>query len=377
MSPVAGRVISRRALLIAPAVALACGRPRATAFPGYVFVANAGGHSLTVVDLTAFAVKRHIPLESPPTAVIADSRRAMVYVLTPENGTVIEIDGASLAVRRKLRLGASAISMLLAPDAGSMWVLLKEPRLLTQVTLDDFRVTARIRLPAEPEDFDLNRAAPLAAVSFPGAHSIGVTPLDRGSLERLIDLGGDSRLVRFRSDGRQLITADRAGRRVSILDTASSKLIVHLPLPLEPTNFCFKSDGGQLFVTGKGMDAVVVIHPYQTEISETVLAGKAPGAMAVSTAPEYLFIANPESDDVTVLEIESRRLVAVVAVGSEPGFIAITPDSQYALVLNQRSGDMAVIRVAAVSQRQRSKIAPLFTMIPVGAKPVSAAVQVS
>jgi YVTN family beta-propeller protein len=358
-------------------MALACGRRKARAFPGYVFVANAGSRSLAIVDLTAFAVKGYIPLESPPSSVIADPRRAMVYVLTPENGTLLEIDGVSLAVRRKLRLGASAINMLLAPDAASLWVLLKEPRLLSQVTLDSFQQSARIRLPAVPEDFDLSRTAPMAAISFPETRSIGLTPLSSTGVDRLIALGGDPRLVRFRSDGRQVITGDRAGRRVSLLDTASGKLIVHLPLPLEPTNFCFKPDGGQLFVTGQGMDAVVVIHPYQSEIGETVLAGKAPGAMAVSGTPEYLFVANPESDDVTVLEIETRRLLAVVAVGSQPGFIAITPDSQYVLVLNQRSGDMAVIRVAAVSQRQRSKIGPLFTMIPVGTKPVSAAVQAS
>jgi hypothetical protein len=38
---------------------------------------------------------------------------------------------------------------------------------------------------------------------------------------------------------------------------------------------------------------------------------------------------------------------------------------------------MAVIRIAAVSNKNRSKTAPipLFTMIPVGAKPVSAAIR--
>ena len=76
----------------------------------------------------------------------------------------------------------------------------------------------------------------------------------------------------------------------------------------------------------------------------------------------------------------TRRVLAVLTVGEEPGFIAITPDSQYALVLNHRSGDLAVIRIAAISQRRneaerRSRTAPLFTLIPVGSGPVSAAVR--
>lgn len=60
-------------------------------------------------------------------------------------------------------------------------------------------------------------------------------------------------------------------------------------------------------------------------------------------------------------------------MGGEPGFIAITPDEQYALVLNRRSGDMAVIRIAAI-RATRTKSAWLFTMIPVGSRPVSAVV---
>jgi len=152
---------------------------------------------------------------------------------------------------------------------------------------------------------------------------------------------------------------------------------VNLPLPVQPANFCFNSDGGQLFVTGAGMDAVAIVFPYSTEVGETVLAGRTPDAMAVVKTPEeaeYLFIANAESGDVTVINVDTRKVLAGLAVGKEPRYIAITPDNQYALVLNRRSGDVAVIRIAALTARQRKFPAPLFTMIPVGSKPVSAAV---
>ena len=86
---------------------------------------------------------------------------------------------------------------------------------------------------------------------------------------------------------------------------------------------------------------------------------------------------NPETNTVTVLDITSYKLAAVVEVGQEPREILITPDRQYALVLNQKSGDLAVIRIAAFTARDRTrryKSAPLFTLIPVGQKPVSATV---
>jgi DNA-binding beta-propeller fold protein YncE len=87
-----------------------------------------------------------------------------------------------------------------------------------------------------------------------------------------------------------------------------------------------------------------------------------------------LFVANPQAGDVSILNINRRKVVAVATVGSEPSHIEITPNEQYALVLNRRSGDMAVIRTEAIVPNRRKSVA-LFTMIPVGSKPVSAAVK--
>jgi len=97
--------------------------------------------------------------------------------------------------------------------------------------------------------------------------------------------------------------------------------------------------------------------------------------MAITdTSPSYLLVANPESSRITVFDVDMRKLVAVVQVGRRPGSILITPDNQYILVLNEQSGDLAVIRIFSLAARYRYKPAPLFTMIPVGEKPVGAAV---
>jgi YVTN family beta-propeller protein len=166
---------------------------------------------------------------------------------------------------------------------------------------------------------------------------------------------------------------------LSIFHVPSRRLMANLPLAVRPDQLCFKSDGGQIFVTGDGMDAVVVVYPYYTpQIGETVLAGHSPGAMAASTSPGYLFVANPKSADVSILDIETSKVLMVTPVGAEPSYIAITPDDKYALILNQTSGDMAVIRIpsvtSAATEERRWKKGPLFTLIPVGSKPVSAAV---
>jgi len=371
-------MLSRRAFLTLPvcsaAVSLAssgCGRRRGGGgFRGYAFVANAEGNALAVVDLEALAVARHIPLAGSPSAVVASAKRPFVYALTPANGTVHEVAVDHLSFTRRRNVAASALEMQLSPDGNALYVLAREPRALLRVGLDEWKVEWRIPLPEEPVEFAVASDNKTGAISF----ASGVRLVDLAARKLGEPAGtGDFGAVKFLADARTLIAADRGQRRLSFYDVAAGRLITHLPLAVRPDNLCFNADGGQLFVTGDGMDAVVVVYPYHTpEIAETVLAGHAPGPMAASQA--YLFVANPQSGGVSILEINSRKVIAVASAGADPGFITVTPDDQYALVLNRSSGDVAVLRVGAIS-KNRDRRAPLLTVIPVGSRPVSAVVR--
>ena len=367
-------VISRRAVVSSCLALLAgCRRKRGSGFPGYAFVANQEGQAIAAVDLTSFVLARYIPLQASPTAVIADAARKSVYALTPETGTVHEIDPGRLVVRRHLRAARRAVSMRLSPDGGDLWVLASDPRQLSRVSLDSFRSTGQIPLPGDPVDFDIRPDGGLAAVSGGAEGIVSVLDLRTGKARKPVHAAEVAGSVRFRPDGKQLLVADPARRVLAFLEAPSGRIITNLALAIKPEHFCYKADGGELFVSGEGLDAVVIVNPYYTEVTETVLAGRAPAAMAISGSPEYLFVTNPPTGDVTILDVDTRHMVAVVSVGQEPNFVIMTPDDQYALILNRRSGNMAVIRLAAVI-RSRTRGAPLFTTIPVGSAPVSAAV---
>ena len=372
---VARSPISRRTLLLSPALALAaCRKPKATRFSGYCFVANQDGRSVAVVDLSSFRVRKQIHLDAAPTVVLRHPHNPTVFVLAPQGGTVYEIDAVSLEVRRTARAGSQAVDMQVSPRGDALWVLYRDPAALVEMPLGALRPARRIRLSAPPDGFDLSRENQ-AAIASRQDRRIVIASLTRAAIERTIAAGAEPSIVRFQSDGKQLIAGSRPERSVVILDVSTGKTVVRLPLPLEPRHFCFTPDGGQLFISGDGMDAVVIVYPYQTEVEETILAGHAPGVMAITdTSPSYLLVANPESSGVMVFDVDTRMKVALIQVGRQPGSILVTPDNQYALVLNEESGDLAVIRIFSLAARYRYKPAPLFTMIPVGEKPVSAAV---
>ncbi|MGA2181437.1 MAG: twin-arginine translocation signal domain-containing protein [Bryobacteraceae bacterium] len=374
-----GSVLSRRTFLKgSAALGLAALLPscrRHRAFSGYAFVANQEGRAIAAVDLGLFAVTRYIRLDGAPTAIVADPSRQTVYALTPDNGLVHEIRADRLALGRTLSIARSAVSMRLSADGQSIYVLCRDPQRLVAVSLKDFRVEWSVGLAGDPFDFDVAPTGSHAAVSYGKTGAIQLVDLAArraAPAETIASETGTLRFLGTREKLENLLVADVSGQMLQALQVPSGRLITKLPLAVRPEHFCFNDDGGQLFITGAGMDAVVIVYPYYTpQIGETVLAGRSPGAMAAS--PTMLFVANSQSGDISIFNIDSRRMVGVAPAGTNPSFITITPDNEYALVLNQDSGDMAVLWIPALTRRH-GRISPLFNMIPVGSKPVAAAV---
>lgn len=364
-------MISRRAFSAAlPAFAAACRRGAKGGFPGRLYVASAGEAVLGVVDLARFAYERSLPLPAPASTVMAHG--GLVYTLCPQARALMVFEGAEPRPRSLLRLpGAPQTAVL---KHGRLWCLMADPPRLLPVDLQPLRMRAPIVLPGTPVSFDVADPQPRACIALARGEVV-FAHLETGLVlpPRLIeDRPG---LVRFRSDGRVAIVAGLDRRQLILLEAQTRDVMVQLPLAVMPERFCFSADGGQLFITGEGSDAVVIAYPYRSEIAQTSLSGRKPGEMAASASPPLLFVSNPQAGSVTTFSIAEQRVVSVTGVGAEPGPIYITPDQEFALVLNRASGDMAVIRIPAIPvDTRRRKTAPLLTMIPVGPQPRAAVI---
>ncbi len=346
-------------------------------------IATAGENSLAAVDLLSFELWKTIELGASPTAVISATEGNRNYVLTPATGSVHLLDG-ELRGRATRRLADHVSQIRLTPDGKGLLAIANSDRgQLVEVDAQKLAVSRRFAIEAEPTALDVSTNG-YAAVATGKAGTVELVHLPSGRRLRT-QMTGDVGAVRFRSDGQMLLVANRQDRTLTALTVPALQVIAELPLAMVPENLCFDSYGGQLFVTGAEMDGVAIVFPYQTlEVDQTVLAGRTPGVMACSDAPPYLFVASRDASDVSVLSVETRMTVGVVGVGQKPGFVAITPDSQYALVLNEASGDVAVIHIPGIQGHklrpgvvQSTRIGPLFAMIPVGSRPVSAAIVTS
>lgn len=365
----------------------ACARRKGTGFAGYALIANAGDHSVAVVDLTAFQLVRTLPLGAAASHVLSEPS-GQSFVLTPSTGSVHVVDSDFRVVKTQ-RLSDDIASICLSSDGNSLLAIAPQKRELIVASAKSLKILAKHKLSAEPAALSVPPAPkpgegakpPYVAIAS-GEHGI-VELIDYKTGQRSrCDFAGQIGTVRFRADGERLLVANLHDRCISALTTPGLQIIADLPLAMSPENLCFNADQGQLFVSGDGMDAIAIIFPYNPlDVDQTVLAGRDPGVMACSENPPYLFVGSESGSDVCILNIDSRKMIGIVDTGERPSYIAVTPDSQYALILSESAGTMAVIHVQAVEanvgdpgKKRNKAIAGLFTLIQVGDRPVSAAV---
>jgi DNA-binding beta-propeller fold protein YncE len=353
-------------------LAEACSRKKATGYEGYALIATSGEDSLAVVDLTAFKLLTPIHLGASPTAVLAGPSDGPTYALTGSTGTVHVVDRNLNKVGSR-KVADELFDLAILPDGKRLVAISSGGRELIEIDGSSLHVNRRHKLQAEPIGLDVT-STQYAAVST-GEHGVvELFNLANGQHTRT-RLPGRIGAVRFRRDGALLLVANLHHRLLTALEVPTLRVVAELPLAMQPENLCFNSDGGQVFVSGTGMDGVAIVFPYNTlEVEQTVLAGRAPGVMACSEDPGYLFVASRNGSDVCIFDITTRKMIGIVEIGGLPGHMAITPDSQYALVLGEKSGGMAVIHIPAIRGNKWKSGASLFTMIPVGNKPIDAAI---
>ena len=374
LPPMPNLRINRRSFLTTAALTAlsACSRSKGAGYYGYALVANLGDNSLAVVDLTTFRLISSITIPGSSSKLVYAPISQTTYALLPSTGLVCAIDGNFKALKTR-RIANRLSGLRLAADGASLLTASPESKELLELDLGSLQPIRRHKLAFPADTVDLSSDGFLALASSSGSiELLNCTPVQASGVQ--MDSVGD---IRFRSDGKILLVANLANRSLIALDVPTLKTVTELPLAMQPDHLCFNSDQGQMFVSGRGMDGVAIVFPFNTVVDQTILAGRNPGTMACSTSPAYLFVASQTGSDLCILDINTRKVVGFVEMGSRPSLIKVTPDSAYALVLDQDAGTMGVIRVPATlsSEARRLKTgARLFTMISVGAKPTDIAI---
>lgn len=362
-------------------LALALGGCRAHDFPQYpanyreyVYVANQGSDTVTVLDVIDVRVDRELSVGRNPVAVAANPALNEIYVV---NSGVAGGDGS-----------------------------------ISVIDAEHNAVVATVPLHRQPVSIDIDAAGARAYVANSGSNSVSVVDLKTRREIAQIGAGEEPVAARIAPDGKSLVIANRHGNSVTVIDPAAGKvravfegcpgaagvvilpdsskafapcsaghqvMVVALAQPaahpaqpdrLEtlmdvgrgPADLALKPDGGEIFVSNALSNSVSEVYNTTDEVGDTYMIGDNPVRGLVSSDNSLLYVADQHSQVVTVYSIDDGKRIGAVHVGDGPVALAFSSAGHLLFVADSRSSDVAVVRTSTNS---------LFTVLPAGRSPAA------
>lgn len=184
-----------------------------------------------------------------------------------------------------------------------------------------------------------------AFVANIGSGSVTVIDLRGGSKVTDINTGAGAEGIDISPNENEVWVSNRAADTISIIDTASLKILGTLESKKFPIRVKFTSNGKHVLVSNAQSGDVVVFDakarkeikrvPMEVTAAEAsqnsnrlfTQFGKSPVPVGILVAPKLplAFVANTNADIVTVIDISSWSIAGRLTAGKEPDGLAYTP----------------------------------------------------
>ena len=265
--------------------------------------AQQGGHTLSVIDLTAQSVVKTIDLVKyhRPHGImyLPDGERVVVTAEAERKLLVVNINSGE--VEQAIDTGAQGSHMVV-------------------ISLDSKR----------------------AYVSNIGSGSLTVIDLVKGERIKIVQTGQGAEGMDISPDGREVWVANRADDTVSVVDTQSLEVVATLKCATFPIRLKFTPDGKRVLVSNARSGDVAVFDATSREIVKRIemakgwqpptdadgnvfSQGPVPIGILIPADGKHAYVANTNVNRVTVIDLETLTITGRLTAGLRPDGLAYSP----------------------------------------------------
>ena len=290
------------------------------------------------------------------------------YVANEGSNTVSLIDTATKKVTDIVPVGIKPNAIAVAPD-GTVYVAnsgeSENPSSISIIDTTTKTVTDTLSA-GESGRFAgvaVNPTGTKVYATNSGEGIISIIDTATRKIIEIINVGGNPERIAVSPDGTRIYVVKSDSNTVSIIDTVAKTVIDTVDTD-NPWGVAATPDGNEVYVTnGDGVD-VSVIDTETNDITDVPVGS--PGSQGVAVTPDgkKVYVAN--YGDVFIIDTATKT-VMTVDVGIEPWGVAVTPDGKevYVTGTNDSSGSVSIIDTATNT---------VIATVPVGESPKGVAV---
>lgn len=300
--------------------------PTVTRTTGFVYAANEGANSVSVIDLSTGQVKD------------------IAMRITPHNLQVSR-DGRLLLVVGSVVAGTGNQSQMKMNEEDEM----KRGRLqilnAETLTVDS---AIDIEIGRHPAHVIIDAQSKLTYATNSEDNNVLVIDITQKKVVGEIKTGKSPHGLRTSPDGREIYVANVNDNSVSVIDVTQSKEATRIPVGKAPVQVGFTPDGRRAYVSLRDENSVAVIDTAQRKKIATVAVGRSPIQVFATPDGRYVYVANQGTganpdNTVSVIETANNSVVATIETGKGAHGIVVSDDGTRAFTTNTADGTVSVI----------------------------------
>lgn len=173
-----------------------------------------------------------------------------------------------------------------------------------------------------------------------------VTVFDLDTLKAVARVAGTGEkpdAIVYDPASKHVLTFNGKGRSFSMIDPASNRVVVTVPLPGKP-EFAVADEAGYVYVNIEDRAELVRIDAMANKVTATWQLGscQSPSGLAIDDAHHRLFSVC-DNRQMTVLDAQSGRKVATVPIGDGPDAVVFDEGTATVYSANGESGDITAV----------------------------------
>ena len=282
-----------------------------------------------------------IPAPAPPRETPSTLRRVVIGLLFV---TILVITGLIITIitGRDGTQPRGANRHILRPAAASH-------RLRVSASLPAAIVRETIRVGSRPQGAAVSPDGRHAYVTNNGSNTVSVIDTATNRVIAATHLSAPPQYVAIAPDGqRAYITtyndADGTGSAVQVMNTATNTVVATiLTVGINPYTSAVTPNGRQLYVPDHGSQELSVIDTRTNLLTRNIVVPRNPHWVAFTPDGRRAYVANHESNLVSVVDTASKNIIAKIPVGLSPHSVAVTPNGREAFAADYNANSVSVI----------------------------------
>jgi YVTN family beta-propeller protein len=281
---------------------------------GFIYVANSGSNSITIIDPSTQKVVEEVGVGNSPTGLAFRTYYDYLYVANPNSDTVSVIYTPTNRVVATIPVGNGPVNVLVTPTQPESRIFVANYFSYTLSEIDPSTNTVKDTIPlpdcSQPIGLTFNPHDNYIYITCSGSNNVFVMNMS-GTRISLIDVGYYPLDLTVNPFNGYVYVSNQGSHTISVIDPLLGYVIdtININSPTfagsSPLGITFNPTNRHLYVSSFGTATVLVIDSAINEIVDTISVGSYPYGAAYNFKNGFIYVANSNSDNISIISTET------------------------------------------------------------------------